>query len=445
MSDADFDVVIIGGGVGGLVSAGKLALRGLQPVLLEATDRLGGRFSTIEKDGYRLPTGAIAIETGGPFFETFAELGIDPELRMPDPPVLIRIRGRALRPGAPVWEHMMKRVTKAAGRVAEGIAEGRSDGVEDDISLARWTRRYTRSKTLAGLFQSLSAAIFTVNSDELPARAFFRHLRETGAYKRFGYAPRGNAEIANKLGEAIVAHGGEVRRGWTATKIVIDDDQIATAVLATDPSGAERHITTRAVICNAGPWNTAQLVAGSTVSEAFATRVRDTVPSSMLALAFSTEHDALWGHQGIMNFTDTERLCSIANLSGMCPDLAPPGRILYEAYACPRPALGGGHDVEAERAILEMDLRRIVPGFDDAEIILFKNMEGRMTPAQQCAPGSDIDPRTPIANLVDVGDGVKPYGWIGTTACAHTANTAVDLIVQYLDTGGVSTAAPAGV
>src|ERR1700679_3405558 len=92
------DVVVIGSGVGGLIAASRLVLDGYRPLVLEAQERVGGRFSTIEKDGYKLPTGAIAIEAGGPFYESFAELGIDPDLKMPDPPVLIKVRGRNLKP-----------------------------------------------------------------------------------------------------------------------------------------------------------------------------------------------------------------------------------------------------------------------------------------------------------------------------------------------------------
>jgi phytoene desaturase len=423
------DVVVIGSGVGGLIAASRLVLDGYRPLVLEAQERVGGRFSTIEKDGYKLPTGAIAIETGGPFYESFAELGIDPDLKMPDPPVLIKIRGRKLKPGAPVWDHMIKRVTKTTGRVVEGLSKAREGELEEDISLEEWTRRHTRSKTLLGVFQSLSCAIFTVNADELPARAFFRHLKETGAYKRFGYAPRGNVEIAEKFVAAIEERGGEVRTGWSASAIEIGDDGLATGVRAAGPNGVEVTIPARAVVSNVGPRNTATLVAGTAVEAAFRERVADTESTSMMVIAFATDSEEL-GHPGILNFTDTKRVCSIANLGTCCPELAPPGRNLYEAYACPRPAVGNDFDLEAERALMEEDMRKIYPNYDKAEIILFKSMEGTTTPAQQAVPGKDLEVRTPVANLVDVGDGVKPYGWIGTTACAFTGRAGAAALIE---------------
>lgn len=430
----EHDVVVIGSGVGGLVAAAQLVQKGYRPLVLESTDRLGGRFSTIEEDGFRIPTGAIAIETGGPFFETFQELGIDPDLRVPKPAVRVRIRGREITAGAPAWELMIKKVSKTAGRVAEGLRtttaeEGRGFTIEE------WAKKYTRSKTIISLFQALAASMFTVNADELPAEAFFRNLRETGGYKAFGFAPLGNVVIADAMAAAIEGLGGSVRKGWTATGIEIEHGR-AVAVTATGPDGASHRLPAMAVVSDVGPRNTARLVAGTEVESAFNARVAGTQPTSMLAISFSTTEDILPKCPGMINFTDTQRLCSLGNLTALCPDLAPPGRTLYDAYSVPRPSIGGEFDVEFERALLEEDLRRHLPGYDRAEVVHFKAMRGDRTPAQQSAPGNEPDVRTTVPNLVDVGDGVKPLGWIGTSGCAKTAHLAVEALLEELPSTG---------
>jgi hypothetical protein len=151
----------------------------------------------------------------------------------------------------------------------------------------------------------------------------------------------------------------------------------------------------------------------------------------MLALAFSSDHEIV-PHPGIWAFTDTERLCNLANLAATCPELAPPGRTLYEAYSAPRPSVGGEYDADAERSLLEADLTKMIPGFEQADVVLFKAMRGDLTPAQQVRPGYDLDVRTPVANIVESGDGVKPYGWIGTTACAQTGRLAIDALETVL-------------
>jgi phytoene desaturase len=423
-----FPVVVIGAGSGGLSAAARLAAQGVPSLVLEAGDRLGGRFSTLDVDGYRIPTGAVAIETAGPFWETFRLLGIDPDLRVPDPPVMIHVRGRDMKPGAAVWTHMIKRVTKAAGALAQGLTNARSDTVEDGLTLEQWVKRYTRSKTLLSLFQSLAASIFTVNADELPAGAFFRLLRETGGYKAFGFAPHGNVVLAEALGAAVVQRGGEVRRSWTVDEIVVDGDR-ATGVRATDPAGATHLIGAGAVLSNAGPRATAAMVRSGPMAAQFAARAAPIKPSSMLALAFSAD-EQLIEHPGIWTFTDTQRLCNLANLTATCPDLAPPGRHLYEAYSVPRPSVGGRFDEAEERRLLEEDLTKMIPGYDTAEVVHFKAMRGDVAPAQQCQPGFDPDQRTPIANVIEVGDGVKPFGWIGTTACAETAARATAMLLD---------------
>jgi phytoene desaturase len=426
----DHDVVVIGAGVGGLVAAAKLGLRGHRPLVVEMSERIGGRFSTIEKDGFKLPTGAVAVETTGPFWETFGELGIDPGLRTPSPPVMIRVRGRDLKPGAAVWDHMIKRVTKKAGRLAEGIAEGRSAEEHGEMTLEQWTKKYTHSKTVLSLFQSLAASIFTVNADELPAGVFFRNLRETGGYKAFGFAPQGNVAVAEAIADSVREMGGQVVTGVRARSVEVEGER-AVAVNVEGPDGVAHRLAAEAVVSNIGPLGTSRLMAGSRAGEDFAERVKDVETTSLLALAFTSTEEIV-PHPGIWAFTDTERLCNLANLGATCPELAPEGQTLYEAYSAPRPSVGGVYDAEAERELLERGLRKVIPGYERAETVLFKAMKGDVTPAQQVRPGFDLDPQTPVPNVVEVGDGVKPYGWIGTTACAMTAITAVELLGAQL-------------
>jgi phytoene dehydrogenase-like protein len=57
-----FDCVVIGAGIGGLAAAGRLAQAGLRPLVLEERARVGGRFSSLEVDGFRVSTGAVALE-----------------------------------------------------------------------------------------------------------------------------------------------------------------------------------------------------------------------------------------------------------------------------------------------------------------------------------------------------------------------------------------------
>ncbi|MEM9818864.1 MAG: FAD-dependent oxidoreductase, partial [Cyanobacteria bacterium P01_D01_bin.6] len=60
-SGSHFDVVVIGSGIGGLVTATQLAAKGMRPLVLERYLIPGGSAGYFERDGYRFDVGASMI------------------------------------------------------------------------------------------------------------------------------------------------------------------------------------------------------------------------------------------------------------------------------------------------------------------------------------------------------------------------------------------------
>jgi oxygen-dependent protoporphyrinogen oxidase len=56
-------VIVVGAGIAGLTAALRLSQRGYQVTVLESDDKVGGRMSSIERDGYRLDRGAVSLST----------------------------------------------------------------------------------------------------------------------------------------------------------------------------------------------------------------------------------------------------------------------------------------------------------------------------------------------------------------------------------------------
>ena len=62
-----WDVVVVGGGLAGITAARDLKQRGFSTIVLEASDRLGGRTYTIEDEGCTVELGGTWIYWNQPF------------------------------------------------------------------------------------------------------------------------------------------------------------------------------------------------------------------------------------------------------------------------------------------------------------------------------------------------------------------------------------------
>jgi len=71
-----YDVAIVGGGPAGLAAAYHLERGGLSAVVLEETDRLGGRALTVDVQGQPINLGAMFVYSGTPSHDLALSLGV---------------------------------------------------------------------------------------------------------------------------------------------------------------------------------------------------------------------------------------------------------------------------------------------------------------------------------------------------------------------------------
>jgi len=429
---AAYDAVILGAGAGGLCAAARLVAAGRRVLVVEAQGRVGGRASSENIDGFTVNIGAIAIEKGSTFEETFALLGVELDVREPNPATVFRIDGKLVNVSKGGWGMLLGGFTKQAAKIGAKFSDARSgDLPEAKLSTRDWLEQYTKNETVHAIFRNLCAAIFAANSEEVPARAFLTYFAVKGAFKRFGFCPRGTVGLWNDLSDAIRAKGGEIWLNAPVTALLTNDG-VATGVTVTK-DGESVHVRARTVISNIGPTATVALPGADAFGADYVARAQaEPKPAANIVINFATR-TPLYDSPGLVTFGRTRRLCNMGELTATCPELAPEGWHQYVAYAVPKPAIGEFDEKEEVEQSLQ-DLRDEFPGFADARMLSVRVMRDGW-PAQRSCSGFDMSQETPLPNLWHVGDAVKDYGDGGTQACALTGKAAAAWAGDWLDGG----------
>ena len=154
------DVLIIGGGLAGLSCAVKLSDAGHRVVVLEATDRVGGRLRTDVTDGFTLDHGFQVLLTAYPACRELLDYDAL-RLRRFDSGALIRCSGKFAVLADP-WRNPSRAIATALCRTGT---------IGDKLRIAK-VRRACRAGSLQQLYQR-------------PRKTTEQYLRDTGFSGRF--------------------------------------------------------------------------------------------------------------------------------------------------------------------------------------------------------------------------------------------------------------------
>lgn len=153
----DADVIVVGAGIAGLAAAHALQQAGLQVIVLEASDEVGGRMRSVEHDGCVVDLGAQFVSAGYDTLHALAEAtGVEiAPLATPYSAILRDGRPLRLRPHMPgdavtrglltAWQAVRYgwRLFRDSGRRQPGdLADYACWAGQDDESAADWLARH---------------------------------------------------------------------------------------------------------------------------------------------------------------------------------------------------------------------------------------------------------------------------------------------------------------
>jgi C-3',4' desaturase CrtD len=288
-----YEVVVVGGGIGGLTCAALLAARGASVCLLERESRAGGCAATFEHSGHRFETGAglyASWQPGEVHERVFGELTVaPPEVRRVTPAYVVRLPDGAdvrvgggpeefaetLRAAFPECAGAAVTFYREATRIADALHRAaRRVPALADVSGLRRMRLIASEPRLASRIlsaQTEKAAQHLVGTStrfrrflDAQLQIFAQVPSDACAYLyaavalaqpvRGMYAVRGGGSaIADALAESIRQSGGTVRLDTPALRLAFDARGHAAGVVLLSGETVEAR---RAIVSNLTVWDT---------------------------------------------------------------------------------------------------------------------------------------------------------------------------------------------
>ncbi|MFQ5800293.1 MAG: phytoene desaturase family protein [Candidatus Hydrothermarchaeales archaeon] len=397
-------VGIIGAGLGGLLSGGALAKQRHKVTVFERLPYHGGRFTNIEYKGYQLSTGALHMiphGSTGPFGTMLKRLGVDVPIVRTKPPGLFRFGGKnythkELQDLFGSWNKVKLIKLTADLRYSNG----------GDEPYLEWVRKRISHKKVFDLANSFCRWALSLDADEISSREAVSITKNIDRYGAPGVPIGGCKAVVDGLAEELKRNGGEIHYQTSVEEIITTDGRV------TGLSTSDETFEFDAVISNIGPKSTISLCKHKEFSRDYIDAVSSLRPANGIKISFSSDIP-LVGHTCTFFTPEAERIGGLVELTHIDPALAPKGRHLLMSH---QKLYGGDIGKEIEGGI--EDLRNIFPGFDRHCEILMVQCYKNHWPVNRAASGTHLGPQTPIQGLYNVGDGIKPMGFMETEGVA---------------------------
>lgn len=212
-------VAVIGGGIGGLASAHFLLQHGYVPVVLEASDRLGGLGTHFQHHGITLDRFYhVILDSDFELCSLISELGLADRLVWRNTGMGFHIGGTLYGFNSPL-DVLRFRALPLSDRLRTGlgalyITQLKRKALDlDEVHARDWLQRIFGPRIFTRIWEPLLRAKFGERLDTVPAYWVWNTLtrEKNGKQEVKGYLRGGYQLLAETLGQSIVSAGGEVR------------------------------------------------------------------------------------------------------------------------------------------------------------------------------------------------------------------------------------------
>ncbi|AEH61441.1 amine oxidase [Methanosalsum zhilinae DSM 4017] len=404
---------IIGAGLGGLLSAAKLARSGYDVEVFERLPVIGGRFTNIDHKGYKLSTGALHMiphGPSGPLAQILRDVGAEVEIVRSRPMSVIRMpadKDSEDYKGGYVdmpFNHFTKpfsfinRLKIAFYTTATKIFPPKEGSFQE------WFSKHIHEDWTYRIADSFCGWSLSLRSSDVPAKEAFEIFSNLYRYSGSGVPIGGCEAVIRALEDVIVSCGGRIHTGHEVSEIITENGN-ATGILCEGNS-----YSADIVISNLGHRETARIcpdLRNKDNYKEYLDSLEKIKPSAGVKICLGAE-EPLIGHGGVLLTPYARRVNGINEVTNIDPGLAPPGKHLVMAHQC-TPWDRIDH-LEEEIELGLRDLEEIFTG-KNYEVLMVQSYHNGW-PVNRAGSGQDIGNTTPIESLFVVGDGAKGHGGI---------------------------------
>lgn len=430
--NVDFDVAVVGGGLGGLAAASLLTRGGKRVVVVEQRAHLGGRARSFTRDGFILNQGPHALYLGGPAERVLRSLEVRLDGKAPPTSGAFAERDRTLHPlPSGILSLTRTRLLDASEKLAfatfaAGMRSLRPAALAN-VTVEEWlaTLKHERVRELVRALVRVSS--YAAATDRMCAGLAVSQLQRV-ATKGVLYLDGGWQRLVEQLERRALESVRPVRFVHGKVRIATRDADAWT--LALDADDAPRRITARDVVCAIGPAAAHQLLRDQAARKnalAEIARLEHAVPIHAATLDLGLSALPRPSHTFALGL-DTPHYFSVHSPTA---SLTERGVVVHAArYLRPDETLSHA-EVRAE---LEALVERVQPGY--RERVLVERFSPSMLVAQWLPtatsgglPGRPSMTSDAFPGVHFVGDWVGPHGHL-LDASLHTAEAAATRILR---------------
>ena len=391
--------VVIGSGIGGLLTASFLSKSGYEVTVLEKSPFIGGRCTNLHYRGFGLSTGAfhmIPHGADGPLAHLLKLLEAHVTIINSRPKGMILYEGR-LFPYRDGWKYLgFREKARALKLLAEIKRNKLPSGEEAEMSGREWIRERIGDSEFTDLF--IKSFLGWADSVlDVPAIELAREIKAALRWGGPGLIKGGCRSIPEALSSIILSNGGRIITRKSVVEIEVDSKRVFTA------DGEE--FSYDVLISNAGIKETIELIGRENFDREYLKRVDSLKPSEGIKYNVALKGRPRIGNTVVFTL-DTGRINGYNEPSSISPELAKKGHTLIMLHH----ALRSGNIKKEQRLGIE-DIHRIFPDFDrEGEILLIQTyLDGN--PVNRVASGQIVE-ELPVEDVYVVGDAYKGEGGI---------------------------------